>query len=424
MASGMGNLESAELLDGPQPPATDPRNADLLDVLLLLARNWRLILIMSLVLCIASGAVSLLLKPKFTALAVILPPQQQQSTASAMAGQLGMMAGMAGGGAANLFKNPGELYVGILESNAIADQLIDGFHLRSVYHKKTLVDTRIALKNHTAIKAEKNGLISISVTDFDAQRASDLANGYVNELHKLNSTLAVTEAAQRRVFFEQELVSEKTALAAAENDLKSTQQKTGIIQVTGQAEAMIRSVAELRADISSREVELQSMKTYATDENPEAIRISREISSMREQLAKLENNQSTQQPGDISVPTGRVPEAALEYSRKLREVRYHETLYELLLKQYEAAQIDEAKSAPLVQVIDRATPPDKKSGPHRGLIAIGGGVAGVLLGIAWVLLRRGFQQMEQIPETSARLHELRNVFRSKHVSSSRDEQRR
>lgn len=413
MASRMDNFESAELLNGAEPSAPDSRNVDFLDLLVLLARNRRLILTTALVLFAASGLVSFLMKPTFTALAVILPPQQQQSSAAAMAGQLGMMAGIAGGGAASIFKSPGELYVGILEGNSIADRLIDSYHLRSVYHKKTLVDTRAALKNHTVLTAEKNGLISISVTDSDPQRASGLANGYVDELHALNSTLAVTEAAQRRVFFDQEMVSEKAALAAAEEDLKATQQKTGIIQVTGQAEVIIRSIAELRAEISSREVELQAMRTYATDQNPDAVRIAQEISSMREQLAKLENSQSAQQPGDIALPSGRVPEAALEYSRKLREVKYHEALYDLLLRQYEAARIDEAKSAPLVQVVDRATPPDKKSGPHRLLVAIGGGVAGFFLGIVYVLLRRGFQRMKETPETSARLQELRNVFRSK-----------
>ena len=409
MALGMDHPETAELSATTASSATNPRNVDVLDVLLVVAQNRRLILIMALALFVVSGLVSLLLKPTFTARAVILPPPQQQSSAAAMAGQIGALAGITGGGAANIFKNPGELYVGILDSNAIADRLIDSFDLRSVYHTKTLVDTRAALKSNTVFEAQKNELISVTVTDHDARRASDLTNGYVDELHKLNSTLAITEAAQRRAFFDQELVSEKASLAVAENDLETTEHKTGLIQVAGQAEAIIRSVAELRAEISSREVELQSM-TFATAQNPQAIHIAQEISSLREQLAKLEKSQNAQQPGDISVPSGNVPEATLEYSRKLREVKYHEALYDLLLKQYEAARIDEARSAPLVQVIDRATPPDKKSGPHRGLIAVIGGVAGFFIGIAWVLVRRGFQRMRETPETASRLRELRNAF--------------
>lgn len=411
MTLDTGNFERSELLLGAETITTSPRNVDLLDALLVLARSWRLILLTTLAFFLASCLVAFLLKPTFTGQAVILPPAQQQSSATALGGQLGALAGITGGGTANLFKNPGELYVGILESNAIADRLIDRFNLRSIYHTKTLVDTRATLKGHVVFEAEKNGLISITVTDHDAHRVSDLANGYVIELHKLNSTLAITEAAQRRMFFEQEMINEKAALETAENDLKVTAQKTGLIQVSSQAEMIIRSIAQLRAEITSREVELQSMKTFAADQNPDVQRISHEIASMKDHLATLENSQKSQSPGDISVPSGRVAEATLEYSRKLREVKYHDALYELLLKQYEAARIDEAKSSPLVQVVDPATTPDKNSGPRRGLIAAGGGLAGLILGVVWVMLRPGFQRMRDTPETAERLRELRNSFR-------------
>ncbi|WP_263419064.1 GumC family protein [Terriglobus albidus] len=412
MTLGTGNFERSELLAGAAPITTSPRNVDLLDALLVLARSWRAILLTALVFFLASCLVAFLLKTTFTGQAVILPPAQQQSSASALTGQLGALAGITGGAAAaNLFKNPGELYVGILESNAIADRLIDRFNLRSIYHTKTLVDTRGSLKNHVVFKAEKNGLISITVTDHDAHRASDLANGYVAELHKLNSTLAITEAAQRRMFFEQEVANEKAVLETAENDLKATAQKTGLIQVSSQAEVIIRSIAQLRAEITYREVELQSMRTFAADQNPDVQRLSREIASMKDHLATLENSQEAQSPGDIWVPTGRVAQATLEYSRKLREVKYHDALYSLLLKQYEVARIDEGKSSPLVQVVDPATPPDKNSGPPRGLIVAGGGLAGFILGIAWVMLRPGFQRMGDTPETAERLRELRNSFR-------------
>ncbi len=411
MTLGTGNFERSELLAGAEPITTSPRNVDLLDALLVLARSWRVILLTALVFLLASCLVAFRLKPTFTGQALILPPAQQQSSAAALSGQLGALAGITGGATANLFKNPGELYVGILESNAIADRLIDRFNLRSIYHTKTLADTRAALKGHAVFKAEKNGLISITVTDHDAHRASDLANGYVTELHKLNSTLAITEAAQRRMFFDQEMVNEKAALETAENDLKVTAEKTGLIQVSSQAEVIIRSIAQLRAEIMEREVELQSVKTFAADQNPDVRRLSQEIASMKDHLATLENSQKSQSPGDISVPSGRVAEATLEYSRKLREVTYHSALYTLLLRQYEAARIDEAKSSPLIQVVDPATTPDKNSGPHRGLIAAGGGLAGLILGIAWVMLRPGFQRMGDTPETAERLRELRNSFR-------------
>jgi uncharacterized protein involved in exopolysaccharide biosynthesis len=358
---------------------------------------------------VVGGLIAFLISPTFTASATILPPQQQQSTA-ALVGQLGSLTGLSSG-AGNLFKNPGELYVGMLASRTIADHLIESFHLKSLYKSATLEDARTTLKKQTDFEAAKNGLIIITVTNHDPHLASDLANGYVDELYRLNSSLATTEAAQRRVFFDQELKSEKSALDTAEDNLKETEQKTGLIQLSGQSEMIIRSIGELRAEIASREVQIQSLKLSATDQNPETIRAQEEISSLKTQLANMENSQRNLQPGDVALPAGRVPEAAQEYARNLRDLRYHETLYDLLSKQYEAARIDEAKSVPLIQVVDRAVPPDKKSGPHRALIALGSGFLGFLGACAWALFQNGYRRMKQVPENAARLEELRRTFR-------------
>jgi len=411
----MGNLETTELRNIPAKsvspePAKNSSDVDFLDVSLVLARSWPLIAGVTLALLVAGGLVSFFIRPSFTAMAIIIPPQQQQSVGSTMIGELGSLAQL-GGGSANIFKNPGELYVGILKSRTIADHLIDTYHLMSVYKTKSMADTRAKLKGRSSFVAEKDGLISIAVTDHSPQRASDLANGYIDELYRMNSNLAITEAAQRRVFFDQELVTEKAALTRAENELESMEQKTGLIQLSGQAQEIIRSIAQLRAEIASREVQIASLKTFATNQNPDTIRLQQEIDSLRNQLADLENSQSKLPPGDTQVPAGRVPAVMLEYERRLRDVRYHEALYELLTKQYEAARIDEAKSVPLIQVIDRAVPPDKRSGPHRALIALASGLFGFLAACVWALGANGYRRMKAVPENAARLHQLRQELR-------------
>jgi uncharacterized protein involved in exopolysaccharide biosynthesis len=404
----MGNLE--ETIESTNKASFSEADVvDFLDAALVLGRSWRLIVLVSLGMLLAGGGIALWLRPTFTATAVILPPQQQQSAASLIGGQLGALGAIGGG--ASLFKNPGDLYAGILASNTIADHLIDTFHLKSVYKTTTVDDARSALKGHTTVEAAKDGLILVTVTAHDPHLASDLANGYIDGLHQLNASLAITEAAQRRVFFDQELESEKTALANAEDDLKTTQQKTGLIVLGGQAEEVIRSIAQVRAEIASREVEIQSLKTFATDQNPQTIRVQEEINTLRGQLANLENSQHMLAPGDTNVPAGKVPEATLEYARKLREVRYHESLYELLSNQLEAARIDEAKSAPLIQVIDRAVPPERKSGPHRLLIALGSGLFGFVASCVWVFLRTGFGRVSAEPRNARRLQELRAMVR-------------
>jgi len=227
----------------------------------------------------------------------------------------------------------------------------------------------------------------------------------------MNSLLAISEAAQRRVFFDKQLEIEKAALSAAEDDLRTTEQKTGVIQLTGQAQVLIQSIAELRAQIASREVELQSDKVYSTDQNPNVVRLQEEISAMRAQLAKMEVSQQPNDPGNISITSSRVPESALEYARKFREVQFHSTLYELLSKQYEAARIDEAKSAPVIQVVDRAVPPDKKAGPKRALIMAGSLFAGFVLACFWALLSKGFSVMKDQPESAEKLSQIRAALR-------------
>lgn len=388
----------------------DPNSIELFDILIVLSRRRRLIGYVTLICLLIGILVSFLLKPSYTATAIILPPQQQ-SSASSLMNQVSSLAALTGGASALGIKTPADMYIGILESRTIADELIAKFNLQSVYRKKTLQDTRTTLKSSTKLEAGKDGLIHVVVTDHNPNLASDIANGYVTALHRMNSNMVVTEASQRKVFFDEQLDGEKKSLATAEDNLRSTQQRTGLIQLNGQAEMIIRTIANLRAEIASREVELQATRIYATDQNPDASRLQEELSTMRAQLAKLENDQQRQvQPGDISLPAGRVPQDSLEYARNLREVKYHEALFELLSKQYEAAKIDEAKAAPVIQVIDHAIPPDKKSGPHRLLIAIGAMFSGFLIISTYVLLDFISTPARNVPAYARKLAALRSSW--------------
>jgi len=389
---------------------TDDDTLDIFDILLVLASKRRMIGTVASIALLVGVIISLLLKPNFIATAIILPPQQSSSS-SALLSQLGSLASLGGGASALGMKSPADMYIGILQSRTIADTIISNFQLQALYKEKKLEDARTSLKAHTAIEAGKDGLIHISFTDHDARRASDIANAYVGGLYSMNSNLAVGEAAQRRAFFDQQLEEEKKALAFAEEDLRMTQQKTGLIQLSGQAQMIIQTIAKLRADIASREVEMQVLRTSATDQNPEMARLNSEISTMRQQLSKLENDQQRgMSPGNIAVPASRVPQDALEYTRKYREFKYHETLFDLLSRQYEAARIDEAKSLPIIQVIDHAVPPDKRSGPKRALIVLGLGFLGAVLGSVWALIKNGLSGLHEHPEYSSKLQRLAQLF--------------
>jgi tyrosine-protein kinase Etk/Wzc len=402
-------LENIDTASPALRPTADSE-VSLIDLLTVLLQHKRLIAITTLAIMAATAITVSVLPPSFKAEATILPPQQQQSSLAALAsGALGGLAGSSMASSLGL-KNPADLYVGILGSRTIADDIIRQFHLQQVYEKKLLSETRKALSSHASFSSGKDSLIKIAVEDRDPKRAADMANAYVDELYKQNSRLAITDAAQRRLFFEQQLAKEKDALADAEIALKNTQQSTGLLAPTGQAEVLIRSGAQLRAEIASRQVQLQAMQSYATDQNPQLQVLRREIEALQGQLGQLESKSGSGSKFDFSA--SKLPEASLAYIRKFRDMKYHETLYELLAKQYEAARIDEAKEAPMIQVVDRAVVPDKKSWPPRLLLVLAAAFVGLILGSTYALVRGALRTFSRTESQSAQLQALAKALRS------------
>jgi tyrosine-protein kinase Etk/Wzc len=331
---------------------------------------------------LATG-LGLIIPVQYQATAIIVPPQQQQSMASALLGQIGSLATMSGRDLG--LKNPADVFIGLARSRSIADSLIRRFNLQSLYKLSTMEDTRKRLGQATTFETGKDTLIKISVDDRDPQRAADIVNAYIDEMYQQNRRLAMTESAQRRLFFEQQLETERSALNAAELAFQKTQQTTGVLQVNTQAEMAIRTIAQLRAEITAREVGLDQMKLWATANNPQMVRLETELSGLRSQLHKAD--QSPTRAASPLISAAKLPEAGLEYVRGLREVVYHQTVFEVLARQYVAAKIDEAKEAPLIQTVDRAVPPDKKIWPPRTLFTLGGAVLSFLLACALVLVR-------------------------------------
>jgi tyrosine-protein kinase Etk/Wzc len=348
---------------------------------------------------ILAGILAFLIKPVYTARATFLPPNSLSAGTSLQSAQLSALGGA--GGLLGGIKDPSMIYVGILESRSVADELIQEFNLQSVYKTKKLSATEKSLAGHTKFIPGKDSLIGISVDDTDPRRAADIANAYLKALSKQNDRLVLTEAGQRRAFFEQELEKEKNQLADAEVELARTQLQTGLISPNGQAQVQINTIAQTRAAISSREIELTAMNQGATEQNPEVIRLRSEIAELKEQLARLENSSAKGSPGDVMVPTSKVPELSLEYVRRDRDVKYHEALYELLLRQYESAKLDESHSAPLVQIVDAAVVPDSKSWPPHTLLVLLGAFIGGVFGIALVTFPYIWEKKMQSPLTAA-----------------------
>ncbi len=364
---------------------------------------------------VLSVVISLLLPKTYTANAKIMPPQQNQSMGAmaALGSQLGPLAALVGGGLG--LRSPSDLYVAMLRSRTVADDLIDRFSLMDVYHKKLRVDARKKLEDRSLIIAAKDGVISVSVDDRDPRRAAEMANAYAEELEKLTKILAVSEAAKRRLFFEREVKMASDDLANSEVALKQTQEKTGLILLDSQSRAMIESLTSLRARVAAQEVLVQQMRTFATPENPELIREEKALEALRDQLNRLEGGQGKRLFADV--PIENVPTAGLEYVRKYRDVKYREALFELLAKQYEAAKIDEARDSLIVQVLDKAVPPERKSGPLRALIVLGSTFLALLVAVLIAFFMEGLEQAKEDPQFAGKLQLLGFYLRGGHNKS-------
>lgn len=369
----------------------------LLDLLIVLAKHKRLLIGLPLLFGALALAYGLITKPIFEAKTTILPPQQQQSSAAAMLSQQGGLAGAAG--ASLGIKNPNDLYVAMLQSRSIADPLIGKFKLQEVYEAETLTDTRRKLADSSKIASGKDGLISIAVEDYSPELAAKLANAYVEELRSLTKTLAVTEAGQRRQYFETQLNKTKKELADAEVALKQTQEKTGVLQLEAQGKATMEALASLRAQIASRQVQLSAMRNFATEQNPDYQRVRAELGGLQQQLNALTKGSNED---DVLVSRAKAPEIAVEYLRKVRDLKYQETLFELLSKQYEFAKLDEARDGANIQILDVATPPEKKSKPKRALLILIAGMGGFFLACISAFVLEAINKSKADPESSQR----------------------
>ncbi len=313
--------------------------------------------------------ISLILPVRYTAATSVLPPQQSAGGAGLLS-QISGNEGLAALAGSSLgLKSQVDLYVAMFRSRTVEDAMIRRFDLMKIYNEKNLSNARkVFEKRSTAVAGQKDGVIRVTVDGSTPEQAAAMANAYVDEFRKLASGIATTEASERRLFFDRQLEEAKEKLSNAEQDLKRTEISTGMIQPDSEARAMITSAAAIQGQIAEKEVEIQAKSSFATENNPEMITLKAQLAELRLQLSRFTGSSANE--SDLFVPKGRVPEAALDYVRKLREVKYQETIFRALASQYELAKIDEAKQGAVFQVIDLAVPPDRRSYPQRTILVI------------------------------------------------------
>ncbi len=379
----------------PQAAEQDDDEISLLDLLQVIVDNLRLLVLGPLACGLAALGISFAIPPTFTAKTQFLPPQQQQSAAASMLASLGALGGLAG--AATGLKNPADQYVAFLKSVSVQDALIDRFKLKEKYEAKLKTDARLALTSNLRIASGKDGLISVEVDDEDPKFAADLANAHVEELRKLLSRLAVTEAQQRRMFFEKQLEQTKDNLAKADLALKSSGINSSVLKSS--PASAVEAVARLKAGISVQEVKLGAMRNYLTENSSEFKQALSELGSLKAQLAKAEK----EEPAD---------KGASDYVSRYREFKYQETMFELFAKQFELAKVDESREGAVIQVLDIAEPPERKAKPKKALIALIATLASGFALLLFVFVRSAIKNASQDEETKLKIQALKGSWKS------------
>jgi uncharacterized protein involved in exopolysaccharide biosynthesis len=287
--------------------------------------------------------------------------------------------------------------VAFMKSRTVQDALIDRFKLMDRYESKFKQNARTALDTNVLIASGKDGLITIDASDKDPVFAAQLANAYAEELSTLLGRLAVTEAQQRRLFFEKQLGNAKNNLIKAEQALKASGVNSNVLKIN--PTAAVEALAKLKAAITAQEIKLASMRGYLTESAPDFKQAQTELAAMRGQMARTEK--------EDPATTGNES----DYVTKFREFKYHETLFELFAKQYEMARIDESREGAVIQVVDAAVPPELKSKPKKAQIAMISTLAAGFALLLFVFIRQALRGASQTPESAEKLNRLQHAWR-------------
>jgi uncharacterized protein involved in exopolysaccharide biosynthesis len=371
------------------------RSTSLFELAIALAENRKLLLLAPIAVGVLVYGATWLIPPTYTATTTFLPPQQQQSAASALVTSLGSLAGLAGG-TVNL-RTPADQYVALMQSATVSDRMVDQFKLMDVYGQKFRVDVRKELSSNLHFTVgKKDGLITVEVDDKSPHRAADMANQLVDELRRMTDTIAVSEAQQRRKFFEQQLRQTQERLVQAQQALQESGFTQGALKAEPRSAA--ESYAKLKAEVTAAEVRLQTLRGTLSDTSAEVLQQQNTLAALRSQLSRLETQTNDARGGT-------------DYVSKYREFKYQETLFDLFAKQYELARVDESREGALIQVVDTAVPPEKKSKPGRLAIAAAATLLSAVVLTAFVLLRRSWRAAARDPINGPHFERLQRAFR-------------
>lgn len=345
---------------------------------------------------VIATVIAFVIPKHFTSTARLMPPDQNSGRGaeilSALEGRVGSsMTSMA----ENVLgvKTDGDLFVGILKSDTVRDDLIHKFNLQKVYHDRYIEDCRDDLDSHTRISADsKSGIISVSVVDHDPRRSAAMAQEYISELNWVVAHVSTSSAHRERVFLDERLAEVKTDLESAEKQFSQFASQKGAIDIPSQGRAILASAAEIQGQLIAAESELQGLRQIYTDNNARVRSLEARVNELRSSLQKLggTNANETSSAGDLYPSLRQLPLLGVTYADLLRRTRVEVAIFETLTQEDELAKVQEAKEIPSVSVLDAPEVPDDKSFPPRLLIAGLGALLGLCFGITWIIARESW----------------------------------
>jgi capsule polysaccharide export protein KpsE/RkpR len=378
--------------------------AKLVESLRLLWVERRFIGRLALVGVLSGTLIAFLLPKQFQSTAQLMPPDSGSGSGAAMLAALTSNAGSGVGGVAGSLldvKSSGALFVGILGSRTVEDRLVQHFDLKQVYGLRLEEDATKKLAENTGIAEDhKSGIITITVTDRDSQRATAIAQSYVEELNRLAAELSTSAAHREKVFLEQRLAEVKVDLDQASRDFSQFASKNTAIDIKEQAKAMVEAAATLQGQVIAAESQLKGLEEIYTSNNVRVRSVQARITELQQQLDKL-GARSTGEAG-VSAKAGStlypsirdLPLLGVTYEDLFRRTKIQEAVYETLTQEYELAKVQEAKDTPSVRVLDSASVPERKSFPPRMIIILLSAFAACGAGAMWLLGRARWEQID------------------------------
>ena len=389
----------------------DEPDINLLDLLIALGQEKLTLMVVTFLGALIGVVVSLITPETYISRTTIMANQQSGGSGSGGLAALSGLSGLAGlASVASSIKSSDEMYIALMRSQSFQNSLIEQLKLKERYGSRTMKDARIALTNNTIILADKkSGLLSIEAQDKDPDFAAQLANAQVKELYVILSRLAVTEAQQRRAYYEQQILKTQAKIPQLELEFKVAQKSSGF-----EVASLLAESGTLPGQIAAKELQLQVLSRFVTQQNPELKKLAVEISALRSQMARYEFNKSepnSNEPknngkaGDVA-SSNFIQKATQAYNT----LKIQESLLDGFVKQLELAKVDEAKEGPAIQVVDEAKPPEMRSKPERKKLVLAYTVTGFIIGFILAALRAFMRQVNSTPEGHQRFSQLKRAW--------------